>query len=208
MRGILFTTALALSLTSPASAAIMSFDNLPGEYASRFTTYTENGFRLTELSGFSNKASIGEPSAPAVVSYGFNIVFELVAVGGGTFTFEGFGLFVPTNNATAYQVTGSRGGTSVLSFGNTIGGTSSRFVQQQSNSAAVVDRITMTFNNYGSPQGSSTFDSVGSTLTAGGTPPGGSPVPEPTSWGMMTAGFGLMGSALRSRRRSTLAAIG
>jgi hypothetical protein len=29
-------------------------------------------------------------------------------------------------------------------------------------------------------------------------------VPEPTTWGLMIAGFGLAGAALRSRKRSTL----
>lgn len=47
-------------------------------------------------------------------------------------------------------------------------------------------------NNYVSPGFGITFDFAGSSVTA---------VPEPSSWAMMIAGFGLAGSALRRRKQ-------
>ena len=204
MKTWLLVGATMLLSASPAAAAVMTFDNLGGEYASRYSTYTENGFTFTILNGYATKASTGDPTPPGVVSYGFNNLFELTA-GGSAFTFQGFGLAVQTSFNTIYRIAGTKDGTDVFSYSGSQAGTESRFIFQNSASNLLVDRVTLTFDNYGRVQGASTIDNVSSTLSIGTGQPGGpavtSAVPEPASWAMMIGGFGLIGGSQRRRRR-------
>ncbi len=197
MKTLLLASAFAIVSASPSVAAIMTFDNLPGEFASPFLTHTENGFTFTRTAGYATKASIGDPSAPAVVSYGYNAVFDLTAAG-NSFVFDGFGLFVQSNFFTLYDVVGRRGGAEIFSYSANQGGTSSRFILQGSQSTALVDRVTMTFNNYGQAQGASTVDNISSRIVVGA--PGPMAVPEPATWAMMIVGFGIVGGTMRRRQ--------
>lgn len=199
MKKMLLAGAVALLHAGPAAAAVMTFDNLGGEYASPFSTYTENGFTLTLTSGYATKASNG-PSPPGVVNYGFNVGYSLTA-SGNPFTFEGFGLNVASSNGTNYQVAGTLNGVAVFAYAGSLGDTSGLFPLQASPSSAAVDRVTLRFDNFGRVQGASTLDNVGATMASGTVPTGGVPaVPEPSTWATLVIGFGLIGAAKRRRR--------
>ena len=86
----------------------------------------------------------------------------------------------------------------------------------QSTLAAGTYRVAVTaFSNFGPPTLAGEFENDGifdgrtadfafDVLNVGvATGPGAGAVPESATWGMMIAGFGMMGAALRSRRRST-----
>lgn len=202
MKRILLSGIVSLFCACPASAAVMTFDTLAGDYAAPFSTHTENGFTLTLTSGYAYKASIGDPVAPGVVSYGYNIAYDLTAAG-SAFVFEKFGLLVPFQEYTTYQIEGFRSGSSVFSTSGDRSG-SSRFEALISPSTTQVDRVTLKFSNYGGVQGSSTIDNLHATISTGSSLPGGPPVPgvpEPATWGMMLLGFGLVGASVRVRRQ-------
>jgi hypothetical protein len=86
----------------------------------------------------------------------------------------------------------------------------------QSTLAAGTYRVAVTaFSNFGPATLGGAFENDGDfdgrtanfafdVLNVGvATGPGAGAVPEPATWGMMIAGFGMMGAAMRTRRRST-----
>lgn len=68
----------------------------------------------------------------------------------------------------------------------------------------VLPSTTMTGFSFGTSGGSLLVNWQGVQTFAGATVAIGGAVPEPTSWAMMLGGFGLVGGAMRSRRRQAV----
>ena len=122
-----------------------------------------------------------------------------------TFNLTGYD---PTNATLSGQVLFDNTGTISLN-GNVFGGTFTGFnslVPFGTNSnffVAGINHLDFTLTNTGGPQA---FQVAGLTVTAEKLPPVVGGVPEPTSWMLMVAGFGLVGFAARSRKSNVVAA--
>jgi len=105
----------------------------------------------------------------------------------GQALFDNFGTISLNGNAIGGTITGF---TSLSPFG-----TNANFF------VAGINHLDFTLNNIDGP---AAFQVAGLTVTAARLPVGG--VPEPTSWMLMVAGFGLVGFAARSRKSNAVAA--
>jgi len=198
MKKLVLATVLAACATMPSRGAVLNFNRLEGADSDLVSVYTEGAFTVRSIGGGFRKRISPFPNSPSLYNARFNNVLEITA-GGGTFSFDGFSLYLQSNNSTSYTVAGQLGGASVFSYSASQGGTSDHFIFQPSASTAPVDRVVMTFNNYARVEGSSWIDDVGVTIVGRAV---GAAVPEPGAWAMMLSGFGLMGGTLRARRRS------
>ncbi len=186
--------AASLSLAGPANAAIITFSGLtsPG---SIFTTLTEAGFIITRTVGTVNQSSIGNP-APAVSFGGFGGIIEITRSGGGTFSFAGFDLInsaTPTN--AGYFAQGFLGSSLVgFSTGAPTAGTTLAGI---GGIVGTLDRLTINVNNLTVGQAiAASIDNINVSATVVPT------VPEPATWGLMLAGFGLVGASLRRGKQA------
>jgi PEP-CTERM motif len=177
--------AASLALAGPANAAVITFGALSSPSAA-FTTLTEAGFIITALSGSVFEEATGNPG-PSLVFSGFGGTVEIVKAGGGTFSFAGFD-FGNGGSSGSYLSEGFLGGSSIgFAFGSDapigigIGGIT-----------GVMDRLTI--NISGAPTVFAAIDNINVTDT----------VPEPATWAMMLAGFGLVGSSMRRRANQTV----
>lgn len=117
--------------------------------------------------------------------------------GAGFFTIDYFGAS-GTNNLLNLAVYAGPNGTGAL-----LGSTTSVYFNFQNNNRYFMG-VTSPTANIGSIVFTRTFDNTGDTIGLDNFVSATGAVPEPASWAMLVAGFGLAGAAMR-RRRSVLA---
>ena len=123
----------------------------------------------------------------------FETTFSLAGFDATNATISGQALF---DNFGTISLNGNQIGGTITGY-NTLSpfGTNANFF------VAGLNHLDFTLTNIGGPQA---FQVAGLTVTAARVPVGG--VPEPTSWMLMVAGFGLVGFAARSRKSNAVAA--
>jgi len=121
----------------------------------------------------------------------FETTFSLTGFDAANATISGQTLF---DNVGTISLNGNQIGGTTSGFGSLSPfGTNANFF------VAGLNRLDFTLTNQGGPQA---FQVAGLTVTAAAT----GAVPEPTSWMLMVAGFGLVGFAARSRKSNVVAA--
>lgn len=133
----------ALVLAAPASAAVITFDNLAGANEAPFTSpYVEGGYTVTPGAGWLTGQIYGN-AIPSIFSgpyYGMAGPRE-ITVTGGTFTFDAIDLSSNVGAGTTYNFVGSLLGSTVFDLSGTLGSTG--FTTILSSSAAVIDSLTI-----------------------------------------------------------------
>jgi hypothetical protein len=183
--------AVAIALAAPGSAlADITFDGLAGSNGDVFTTYSEDGLTITAIGGVARVAkNFGNPVPDLYYEAGQTVTLEVTA-GGDLFSFDSWD-FAGNNGVTSWTIKGFNGGNESFTSsdsGDTSGG-GFGFITVASGTNLTFDRLTFTFDVGGT---SSNFDNFVGNVAA---------VPEPATWGLMIAGFGLAGGALRRRHR-------
>ena len=183
-------TALAMiSSSATASAATISFDDLPGGTGSPLGPYQEAGFTVTPAFGAWKEAhNSGNPAPSIFVEDLRDTPFGSVSVtGGGLFTFTSVDLQAYAS-PVGYEVAGWLGNNQVFSVANdqAAGG----FSTIASPSKLSIDRLTVDVGGGG--PGSFNVDNIKV-----------SPVPEPATAALLVLGLGLIGTAARRRKDSS-----
>ncbi len=181
--------AASMAMAAPANAAVITFAGLtsPG---SIFTTLTEAGFIVNATVGSVTQSSIGN-AAPAVAFGGFGGVIEITKAGGGTFSFAGFDLINSASPTSAGYFAQGFLGSSLVGFST--GAPGAGTFAGIGGIAGVMDRLTINVNNLTIGQSIiASADNINVTAT----------VPEPATWGLMLAGFGLVGASLRRGKQA------
>lgn len=198
IKSILGGAFAALVITAaPAAAATVTFTPLISPSAGTAgdgTTYLENGLTFTSSIASSNALyhwgssdSVNADAGGATLFQNFPSHFITVtATGGGSFTLNSFDL------ADAYNA----GGGGSVAFSWTDGsGTSTSFLALDN----AIGLQTFTFNYTGvtsfSLQQEAPYFQVDNIVFNEAT----NAVPEPATWALMIAGFGLVGAAMRRR---------
>ena len=182
--------AAAVSLAAAPGAALadITFDGLPGNNGDTFTSYTEDGLTIAALGGavFVGK-NFGNP-IPDLYFGGRQVVLEITA-GGELFDFDSWD-FAANNGVTSWAISGFNGAneTFTASGSDDTSGGGFSFVTLASGTNLAFDRLTFTFDVGGT---SANFDNFVGGVDA---------VPEPSTWALLIAGFGLAGATLRRRR--------
>ncbi|RZI85743.1 MAG: PEP-CTERM sorting domain-containing protein [Rubrivivax sp.] len=179
---------LALTLSTQASAAVITFDGLTGATADPLSAYTEDGFTVTPTLGAWKEAHVfGNPLPSIYVSaLGPDTPFGNLSVtaGGSLFTFNSLDLQA-FNSAVGYEIRGSRGGTVLFSSANGQAA-SPDFKTLTAGGGLAID--TLTFDISGGP-GSFNVDNIN--LTA---------VPEPSAYLLLFSGLSALGLMRRRAR--------
>lgn len=201
-RKVAFAVALvAMPVAAQAQTTIIDFNspNTSGPYGGNgaaFTTTAENGYTATVTSGGYFQDLYEGPFAfsPAIATGAYNTTQNAVLTisGPGLFnlvSFDAFSDVLPS----AFTVIGYLGTSSVYNLSGTAGtpitgATYTTF----SGFNGIVDRVTLATN----APSRFVLDNVVVSAAAD--------VPEPASWVMMVAGFGLIGGAMRHRQQSAI----
>ncbi|QTD55485.1 PEPxxWA-CTERM sorting domain-containing protein [Parasphingorhabdus cellanae] len=188
MKKLIFGSAavVAMALTAPAQAAVISFDGLSGGNGSVFTgPYVEDGFTVSAGRGDIFEGQLfGNPAPSLVVGSVFGGgPIGSVQVLGGVFNFNSFDL-VTQNGTGDYQVDGFLNGSSVFSL---MGSLSPSGFQTIGGLAGNIDQLNFTLTANGT---SVNLDNINVSAA----------VPEPATWAFMILGFGAIGGALRRRK--------
>jgi hypothetical protein len=186
MKALAGASAVAL-LAAGAQAQTIDFGGLPGNNGDAFAgPYVEDGYSTSATGGQVFEGHIfGNPDPSLVVGnvFGGGNLGVIETSRAATFSLASFDL-VAQNGVGNYVVEGFLGAASVYSFAGAVG---SPF-QTIGGNAGVIDRVRFTL----SPTGTSmNIDNLVFRDAA---------VPEPASWAMMIAGFGLAGHAVRRRK--------
>lgn len=198
------TSALA-SLSISAHAQTITFDNLPttGQFngnGNAFTSYTENDFTASAPAGQFVQATnpfLNTPSTlPALLTGTFNGATNatLTVTGTGMFYLSSLDLFLselgPQQPSSSYSITGYLG--NVLQYFTPPTILSAGLNQYSTGGDKTpIDRLAISTSSLGQLY----LDNINVTpVTAVAA------VPEPATWGMMIAGFGAVGFAMRRRR--------
>ena len=146
----------------------------------------------------SNYLIVGSPGAGQ--ARGFTVNFANAVGAAGFFTIDYFGSTEFTNILTLSAYTGANGSGTLL---GSVDGAQFNFQTDNLYFMGVVS----TSNNIGSVVFSRNSDNSGDILGIDDIVSGtfGATVPEPGSWAMLIAGFGLTGAAMRRRRMATVA---
>lgn len=154
-------------------------------------------------SGSASPDAVGDHAAYFVSDAATQTLSQTLSLGVGVYTI-GFSAYVPLNgygNAFDASFTGDVAGTSLANF--TVDGSAPGQWQTFSGVANILTAgdytTTFTFHSGAFPAGDVVIDRV---YVVAGDVTGA--VPEPASWAMMLAGFGMIGGALRSRRKTSL----
>ena len=201
MKAVYAITAAALALAAGATAqaqTTLTFTGLAGTYGDgnsispltgdgQAITYVESGYQLTLHTNNDPSAYFGAHIGDASCCDNFNwhddgdnltgAYVTLTKVGGGAFDLISF-------DFSSYYGSGlnvSAAGYGTISLGAYTGGT---YLADFSN----ITSVTFSSDGYN-------YNVLDNIQLSGG-------VPEPASWAMMLGGFGLVGGALRSRRKA------
>jgi hypothetical protein len=186
-----------LTAATAANAVVVVYTN-EAAFTAAITGATNNTFPFTDLTDVGATYTGGAVTftSPGNLlvgyndgSYGTNVAY-LASSGttGIASTASGVGFFL-----------GGYEGAQTISY--SFGGTAGTFNVPSSPNTAFLGFV----NTTGALTGN--FTSIGeldfTRFITGNTPAAAGAVPETATWGMMLAGFGMIGSGLRSRRRST-----
>jgi PEP-CTERM motif len=210
VRQVIGAAALAAALiATPAFAATTTFAQY--KQIGGTDTVSFSGGNTLSSSGFVVEFNYLDPMPPALDG-NINAVMTLSATGApysGTMSFLRQG-----DNANLLTVTfggallfGIPGGGSATFLDSIPGAGPVTFTSDFLDFSTSTERnFSLAFSGLTNPFGSPswTADSDGTFASDSRTGPGGGPVPEPATWGMMIVGFGGVGVLLR-RRRTTVA---
>lgn len=178
----------ALSLSATASAAVITFNGLPGDTGDSLAAYSEAGFTVTPTNGAWKEAhAFGNPLPSVYVQDIHDTPFGSLEVtaGGALFSFASVDLQA-YNAAIGYEIAGWRNGVQVLDLA-TDQAAGAAFTTVLSPSSATLDRLTIDISSGG--PGSFNVDNINV-----------SAVPEPGTVSLALAGLGLLGVVARRRR--------
>ncbi|MGI4826761.1 MAG: PEP-CTERM sorting domain-containing protein [Janthinobacterium lividum] len=190
--------AVLFSFSAAAHASVLDFSGMPGDNTQTFSSYTEDGFVITNTSGqYLIGTYFGDP-VPNLFSGSADNFFAAEAtgtasvtvtrVGGGSFTFEGADLADDAMPGT-YAYSGVMDGTSMFTQTGDI--ESTLFQEYKSNTpATAVTSLTITESGGDFNLDNIVVDAPATAVT-----------PEPSSLFLM--GTGILGVALTMRRRMT-----
>lgn len=191
LSGVAIAIALTAGASQLASAATIGFDALSGNTGDSFSSLVEDGFTVTTPFGDWKEAhAYGAPLPSVFVEDLRSAPFGSLQVeNGGLFTFDSLDLAAYWS-AVGYEVRGTLSGAIVFDFAgsqaaggfNTIGSLSS----------LAIDRLTIDLSSGG--PGSFNVDNIRVNAVV-------TPVPEPSSYGLMLAGLGALGMFLRRRQQ-------
>jgi hypothetical protein len=186
MKALVGVSSAAL-LAVGAQAQTIDFDGLPGNNGDSFNgPYLEDGFSIARTAGEVFEGHVfGNPDPSLVVGsvFGGGNSGTIEATRGATFSLASFDLSAQNGNA-GYTVEGYLGAALVYSFGGSAGGGFSTYA----GNAGVVDRVRFILQ----PTGTSV--NIDNLVFRDAR------VPEPGTWALLIAGFGLAGSAVRRRQ--------
>jgi hypothetical protein len=188
MKHIVLAAVSALAFAVPASAATMTFSGVTTATVSN-TPYVENGITMTGINA--NPYHYGYENAGTVhMDAGFGNGAYDFTFSGGVFDFSSIDVARSygtggTGTLTAFNAAGAQIGTAAFSTNTT--GTYSFALTGVTRLRLVATGTHFNIDNL--------------VLNA-------SAVPEPATWGLMLAGFGLVGVGLRSRRRVATVSFG
>lgn len=168
-----------------ATAAVVTFEALPGSNGQTFTSYTESGFTLESLSGL---AYIGKAYGNPVPNVFFRGANEFRLSGTSTFVFNAID-FASHNGNMNYTVTGFLNGGQAWTFGSSIA-SNIGFMNVAGTSATAVDYVMLMLTANGT---SANLDNINVEMQ-------GVPVPEPMSLALVA--LALAGAGLARRRRA------
>jgi hypothetical protein len=182
-------------MTAPTHATTIDFNTLSGSNLSSLTTYSENGFTVTNVQGFEDIQGFGNPSPsiglPGVQNGQSGIgSFTVTQTGGGDFSLTSFDLLEEATNGVSYTIKGSLNGSAVYTV-NGLDGTLAFTTLNPAESNVEVNSVLFSFVN---PGASLVVDNIVVTTA----------VPEPSTWAMMILGFAGIGF-MAYRRKSKLA---
>jgi len=177
--------------TQAALASDISFAGLSGFTGSALGTYAEDGFTVSAAFGDWREAhAFGAPQPSVYVEDLRSTPFGGLAVtNGGLFTFESVDLSAYAS-AVGYEITGWLGGVALFDVAGSQG--TGLFDSIGSGSSALIDRLTIDVASAG--PGSFNVDNIRVSAV--------SPVPEPSSYGLMLLGLGVLGGFMRRRSRA------
>ena len=184
-----------LSAATAANAAIVVYTN-QAAFTAAITGATNNTFPFTTTTilgaSYSRGAVTFSSSDMAGFndgSYGANVPYLA--------TFDTIGI-ASTTSAVGFFL-GAFEGTQTVSY--SFGGTNGTFSVPDMPSTSFIGFVNTTGALTGSFTATDELDFT--RFITGNAAPAAGAVPETATWGMMIAGFGMMGAALRTRRRST-----
>ncbi len=196
IRKYVLAVTASLAIAGAANATVITFDGLPQPNGSIFSgPYAESGYSVSATGGRVYEGHLfGNPLPSLVVGLVFDpnsiISFGTIEVtrsGGGGFDFSSFDL-IGNNGPASYVVQGFLGAASVFSYG---GSQTSPFATI-AGPASTIDRLVFNLTANGT---SLNLDNI-----AVNDPVSLTAVPEPATFALMIAGFGLAGFAMRSKR--------
>ena len=196
-RYVLLVSLVAMFWATESMAYTIGFGNLAGNNLDRFTSYQENGYKVTATGGDWFVAKRFGNEIPAIVAgpiYHPGVSEITVTEGGERFTFQGLDLSSNVAGGTTYTIAGFLGTSDVFTETFRIDSIN-HFETKLFNSLELklVDRVTIT----GTPGHGTTSFNIDNIRAGGGIDP--NDVPEPAS--LLLLGAGLAGIEVWRRRR-------
>lgn len=127
--------------SNPAQADIITFNNLPGNNADAFTTFTEGAFTVSELSGDVSVATFFGNPEPNIFGVGAFSV-QVTRTGNTNFTFSSVDLASAGASTSLYTINGFLGANQVLSQSGSVGAFSTI---GSTGPATVLDRLVIAY---------------------------------------------------------------